>query len=261
MVVNMTVDISVVIIAKNEESRIEAAIKSVLWAKEIIVVDDFSTDATVEKCKQFSTVKVLQRKMDIEGRHRNWANSMASCEWVLSLDADERAEASLEDEIAGLLKTKIEYNGFTIPRKNYIGNYWIRYGGWYPSAQLKFFRKNMLLWEEVEVHPRAFMEGPRGQIKSALVHLTYRDFSDALLKMDRQTTLEAKKWVKDKRSVSLGRCVRKMLDRFFRAYILKKGYKDGYVGFVMAVFGGLYQVLSFAKCKSYSETVNDVERT
>lgn len=242
----MKIGLSVVIITKNEEERICQCLESVLWADELIVVDDESTDKTVQIASRY-TDRIFNRRMDIEGRHRNWAYAQAKNEWVLSLDADERVSKELKAEIISLFNNGLKFDGYAIPRRNYIGNYWIRYGGWYPSPQMKLFKKDIFRWEEVEVHPRAIFNRPCGVLKSDIIHYSYKDFGDFLNKLNRQTAWEAKKWVDDKRDMTLGKALWRTVDRFFRGYIGKKGYKDGFVGFVVACFAGLYQIISFAK--------------
>jgi len=244
--VSSKVPLSVVVIAKNEEANIKDCLESVKWADEIIVVDDNSTDNTVEIAQKYTDI-IFQKKMDIEGRHRNWAYGQARNSWVLSLDADERVTPELKEEIIEAISNPGEAKGFTIPRRNYIGDYWVKYGGWYPSPQLKLFKKEDFSWEEVEVHPRAYLQGPSRGLKADIIHYSYKDFGNFLDKMNKQTTLEAVKWVKDKRRMGLGRALRRAIDRFLRAFLRKKGYKDGIVGFILAIFGGLYQILSYAK--------------
>jgi len=123
------IPLSIVILAKNEEKRIEDCIKSVReWANEVIVVDDESTDNTPRLAKELGA-KVLVQRMDVEGKHRNWAYSKANNEWVLSLDADERLTEELKVEIEVILAAIPKQNAFTIPRRNFIGDYWIRWGG------------------------------------------------------------------------------------------------------------------------------------
>jgi len=238
--------LSVVILTKNEESRIGKCLESAAWADEIIVVDDESTDRTVDICREHNA-KVFVRKMDVEGAHRNWAYAQATHPWVLSLDADELITPELRDEIRGILATQPKENGFTIPRRNYIGNYWVRYGGWYPSPQLKLFRKDKFRYEEVAVHPRAFMDEPCGHLKCDLIHYSYRDIEDFVRKLNNQTTWEAAKWFKQDKPMRLGRFLWRTYDRFMRSYFGKKGYKDGFIGFVIAFFAGLYQFLSYLK--------------
>jgi len=239
--------LSVVVLTKNEENNIEACLKSVFgWADEIIVVDDESNDGTVKIVKKY-TDKVFLRKMDIEGRHRNWAYAKANNLWVLSLDADERITEELRNEIAMVLSQPATYNGFTIPRRNYIGNYWVRFGGWYPSPQLKLFRKDKFRYEEVQVHPRAFMDDPCGHLQSDIIHYSYRDLEDFLAKLNRQTSWEARKWFEANKPMRLARFIWRTIDRFLRTYIGRKGYRDGFIGFTIAFYAGLYQFISYLK--------------
>ena len=240
------VSLSVIILTKNEEKRIAEAIESVNWADEIIIIDDESKDKTVEIAEKY-TDKVLIKKMDIEGKHRNWAYSQAKNTWVLSLDADERVTDELREEIKAVLKTSPRENGFTIPRRNYIGNYWVKYGGWYPSPQLKLFRKEKFRYEEAAVHPRAFMDDPCGHLKSDLIHYSYKNLEDFLGKLNNQTTREAEKWFLQNKPMRLGRFIWRTIDRFMRIYIGRKGYKEGFIGFTIAFFAGLYQFVSYLK--------------
>jgi glycosyltransferase involved in cell wall biosynthesis len=240
------IPLSVVIITKNEESRIKECLESVEWADDLVLVDDESTDKTVEIAQNY-TERIFKRKMDIEGRHRNWAYAQARNSWILSLDADERVTPELKEEIAGLLSSPGNFRGFAIPRRNYIGSYWVRYGGWYPGAQLKLFRKESFRWEEAEVHPRPILDGAWRVLKSDLIHYSYKSFEDFLQKMNNQTNLEAAKWLRDKRRMGIGLVFWRTYDRFMRTYFTKKAYKDGFVGFMVAFFAGLYQIISFAK--------------
>lgn len=240
------ISLSVVIITKNEEHNIEECLKSVHgWADEIIVVDDESTDKTVALAEKYAD-KVFHRRMDIEGRHRNWAYAQSKNNWVLSLDADESVTPELRDEITNLLpEAKVET--YTIPRRNFIGDYWLKHGGQYPSGQLRLFLKDKFKYEEVDVHPRVFVDGTTEHLKCDIIHKSYRNFSHYLAKLNGQTTLEAKKWFESNRNMTFGKAMWRTVDRFFRAYIGKKGRKDGFHGFMVAVFGSLYQIVSYAK--------------
>lgn len=241
------INLSVVILTKNEEKNISSCIESVLgWVDEIVVADDESTDKTVDIARKY-TDRIIERKMDVEGKQRNFAYSQAKNLWVLSLDADERVSPELKDEITNILIKETKYNGFTIPRRNYIGDYWVRYGGWYPSPQLKLFRKDKFRYEEVGVHPRAFMDEPCGRLKSDIIHYSYKNIEDFLNKLNNQTTREAQKWFAQNKPMRPCRFLWRTYDRFMRAYFGKKGYKDGYYGFIIAFFAGLYQFLSYLK--------------
>jgi glycosyltransferase involved in cell wall biosynthesis len=240
------VPVSVVVITKNESENIADCLKSVSWADEVIVLDDNSTDNSVEIAKQF-TDKVSTRKMDIEGRHRNYAYSLAKNTWVLSLDADERVTPELAEELATLFKTEMKDKAYTIPIKTFIGKRWIRYSGWYPAPKVRLFDKIAFKYEEAEVHPRVFIDGSCGHLKKDILHYSYKDFHDFFVSINNQTTLEAKKWFKERRKVNLLKVYRKALSRFLKGYVQKGGYKDGLLGFVISWAGGLYQFMSYFK--------------
>ncbi len=239
--------VSVVILTKNEEKNIADCIGSVRdWADEVIIIDDLSTDQTVSIAQTMAD-KVLIKKMDIEGAHRNWAYAQTKHPWVLSLDADERATPELADEIRQTLASPGDFVAFSIPRRNYIGEVWVQNSGWYPSAQIKLIRNDKFKFEEVEVHPRAFINGPRRRLDQDIIHFSYKNYEDFLSKLNKQTTLEAKKWIRTGRSMSMGRAAWRALDRFFRKFIGKRGWKDGFLGFMVAFFDTLYQIMSYAK--------------
>jgi glycosyltransferase involved in cell wall biosynthesis len=248
--------LSVVILTKNEEKRITKCLESVRWADEIVVIDDESTDRTVEVVRHY-TDRIFIKKMDIEGRHRNWAYAKARNQWILSLDSDEEVTPELREEIMKALSSDPIENGFTIPRRNYIGSYWVKYGGWYPSPQLKLFRKDKFRYEEVSVHPRAIMDDPCGHLKNDIIHYSYRNIEDFLGKLNNQTTREAEKWLNQNKPMRLGRFLWRSFDRFTRTYIGRNGYKDGFIGFVVAFFAGFYQFISYLK---YRELVLKKEK-
>lgn len=238
--------LSVVIIVKNEEKRIADCLESVGWADEIIVVDDMSTDKTAEITRRY-TDKVFQRKMEMEGIHRNYAYSLAKNEWVLSLDADEKVSPELRDEIAKVISEGTECNVFAIPLRNYIGDYWIRWGGWYPAYKDRLFRKGHFRYEEVDVHPRPIYDGKCGKLKGDIIHYSYEDFSELVASLNGQTSKEAQKWIMTGRKMSLAKALWRTMDRFIRNFVAKKGYRDGVVGLMVALNGAFYQVLSYAK--------------
>ena len=241
------VPVSVVIIAKNEEKNLSECLESVRWAGEIIVVDDESSDRTVEIARSFQS-KVIHRKMDIEGRHRNFAYAQATQNWILSLDADERVSPELASELKEVVtKNEPEFSAYAIPIKTFVGNRWIRAAGYYPARKLRVHRKGKFHYEETAVHPRAFLEGKERPLNGDILHYGFRDFAHFLDKLNNQTTLEAEKWVQDKRQIAWLKTIYKSLDRFCRNYIGKKGFQDGFLGFIMSVFHAMYQLFSYAK--------------
>jgi glycosyltransferase involved in cell wall biosynthesis len=244
----MKTELSVVVLTRNSQEIIRDCLKSVHgWAGEIVVVDDLSTDKTLEIVKEF-TDRIYIKKWIKEGAHRNYAYSLAKYDYILSLDSDERLTPELKEEIAAIFKAGPAYPGYNIPHRNFIGKHWIRYGGWYPNAKLKMFAKAKFKYEdEAEYHPRAFLEGKTFTLKSDIIHHAYRDFQNLFSKLNHQTDFEAKKWMRDKRKMNFKICVFKMVSRFFKFYFVKKGYREGFIGLMMALASAQYQLMTYAK--------------
>lgn len=249
MPTDRSVPISVVIIAKNEEKRLPDCLSSVNWAKEIVVIDDESQDMTSEIARK-AGAKVIRRAMDIEGRQRNFGFDQAGQPWILSLDADERVSPELAEEMARAIQNyqgNQKVVGFRLPVRTYIGSRWIRGAGYYPARKARFFRKGRFRYEEAGVHPRALYEGEMVPLNGDIIHYSCTDLGGFINKFNRETTLEAEKWILDGRKMALAKSLRKTIDRFLKNYFLKGGWRDGMMGFVMSVFHGLYQFISYAK--------------
>lgn len=260
----MIKDLTVVIITYNEETRIRDCIDNVRdLAEHVIVVDDESTDKTRDIAEELGA-GVYVRKMDIEGRHRNWAYSQVKTKWILSIDADERLTDGLKKEIRERLRDS-QYQAYDIPRRNMVGDYWLRWGGQYPSDQTRLFVKGVLTFEEKhDVHPASIINVERPCLDSDIIHYTYRDVADMFRKMNNQTTLEAVKWnrirkedpEKAAQKMNFLHALWRSMDRFCRAYFRKKGYKDGFYGFVNAYVGSVYQMAAYLKYYHLIRTEN-----
>lgn len=240
------IPLSVVILAKNEAARIAECLRSASWADEVLVVDDESADETVRLAESLGA-RVVRRKMDVEGRHRNWAHAQATHDWILSLDADERVSPELAEELQALFRSGPPKETYAIPRRNYIGTRWVRFGGWYPSPQMKLFKKSVFRWEESTVHPRAISDSPWGILRHDILHYSYQDEADFIKKQDGHTTREAQKWVADGRKMTWGKALWRTIDRVVRSYVLKQGFRDGRLGWFVAWMGGHYQWTAYRK--------------
>ena len=248
----MPLPLSIVIIAKNEQGRIKDCLKSVHgWANEIIVVDDESTDQTRDIASRF-TDKIYRRAMDLEGRQRNFGVSQASNDWVMMLDCDERPTLELKKEIEQILSNPPEMTvAFWIPQICYLGDVQIKYGGW-SNPHLRLYHKKYVTWNESEfdiVHPgMRTTPGYKGaNLKESLIHYNYKNVEDVFQKVSRMSTLEALKWHLDGRKMTKGKAMWRTVDRFFRRYVGKKGYKDGYWGLVLSVSSALYEFIAYSK--------------
>lgn len=239
--------ISVVIITKNVESKIKDCLESVIWADEIVIVDNHSTDKTLQIAKNY-TESIYEDSWDMEGTIRNRSYQRARNLWVLTLDPDERVSEELKKQIEDFLKNGTNFDAYSVAMKSIFANkYWIRYGGWYPASRVKIFKKDKFRYEDAEIHPRAYLDGVEGRLSGDIVHLCYDDFSQVTEKMNQQSTLEAKKWLRDKRKMNFQIALLRIFSRFFKMFIQKKAYKDGLIGFMMAWQWATYQLLSYAK--------------
>lgn len=241
--------ISVAVIVKNEEKNISDCLNTATWADEIVVLDDDSTDKTVEIARRY-TDKIHKRRMDIEGAHRNYLYSLCSNEWVLSLDADERVTPELAEEIKRVLEKEAvspQHNAYSIPIRSYIGAQWANCAGWYPAPKIRLFKKDKFRYDKSEVHPRIFLDGTSGVLKGDIIHYAYKDFAELFRNTNEQTTLQAVEWHRVGRKFSLFRMLRTTVDRFIRKYFFKGGMKGGFLGFVLSMADSYYQFQSYAK--------------
>ena len=241
------VPISVVIMTKNVDSYIQDCLESVKWAAEIMIVDYQSADKTLEIARRY-TDTIYFDVWDNEGAVRNRSYAKAKHEWVFTLDADERVSEELRQSISDFLTKGTEYDAFSVPIKNiFAGKQWIRYGGWYPAYKVRLFKKAKFHYEEAEIHPRVFLDGKEGRLRGDIIHHCYTDFTHLMTKVNAQTTLEAKKWLRDKRPMNARIAFTRVFSRFFKMFIQKQGYRDGFLGFMIAWQVSTYQLLSYAK--------------
>ncbi len=236
--------LSAVVIVQNEEENLPGCLESLAFADEIIVCDGGSTDATVEIAEK-SGARVVHRHFDGFSNQKNFVIDQAEGPWILSLDADERITPELRSEIIVLLaSSEIQTDGFNMPRKGYFGDRWIKHGGWWPDYNLRLFRKDKGRFVDREVHECVKVDGSVEKMSGAIVHLTYRDTSDYLKRMERYSTLAAVQADREGKKALWIDIVLRPLFTFFRMYVLRRGFLDGYIGFKLAV---LYAVYTFAK--------------
>jgi len=237
--------VSVVIVTKDEEINIEDALKSVADAKEIIVVDSFSTDRTVDICRKY-TDRVYQHEWQGFAQQKQMAVDYAEGPWVFILDADERVTPELKAEIVNNI-SGTDLNGFYMPRENYFIGTRIRYGGWWPDHTLRLFKKDRGRLGQREVHERVVVEGSTGYLKNPLRHYTYRSISDFVERMERYSTLAAKEIMKNSGRAGLFSLTIKPPLTFIKMYFLRLGLLDGTRGFMLAVLYSFYTFLKYAK--------------
>jgi glycosyltransferase involved in cell wall biosynthesis len=240
--------ISVVITAHNEERNIEDCLQSVKgFADEIIVVDAASSDKTAYIEKKF-TEKVFKRKNDPEkfDTQKNFGFEKATCDWVLSLDADERVAPSLADEIKEKIG-KASTGGFWIPRKNIIFGKWIKSEMWWPDYQLRLFRRGKGRYMGSDVHEPLVVEGETQKLENFMVHENYTSVFQYIEKLNNYTSVEAKSLLKKGYDFNFLDTLSFPVDDFVKTFFLQKGYRDGLHGLVLSVLQAFYMEVVFAK--------------
>ncbi len=226
--------LSVIIPAKNEADRIGKCIQSVQFADEILVVDSFSTDGTVNLAKELGA-RVIQQEYRYSASQKNRSIPQAKHEWILLLDADEWIEPNLQEEIQRLLQEGPDHKGYAIPRINYYMGQRVRYSGWQNDEVLRFFHRDSCSYEDKRVHAKLIVNGTKGRLKQPIHHNTYRSFKDVLGKVNQYSTWKAMDKVDKGKSASLASMIYKPLHSFFKAYFLRAGILDGRVGYIISV--------------------------
>jgi len=239
------IPVSVVIVTKNEEKNIGDALESARDFSEIVVIDSFSSDRTLDICKKY-TGNVYQEQWEGYARQKQKGIDRASLSWVLILDADERITRELKSEIASTLKDK-NCSGFYIPRKNFFLDRWIRHGGWWPDYTLRLFRRDKAYIEEREVHEKVIVQGSTGYLRNPMEHYTSRTLSDFLKKQEDYSTLAAKEMHRQGfRAGTLSFTVRPFFT-FLKMFFFKMGFLDGKRGLILAFLYSYYTFLKYVK--------------
>src|SRR5574337_1257808 len=225
-------DLTATIITHNEEKTIRACLESLTWVNEIVVVDSGSSDRTVEICRGY-TDKVFRNPWVGFIEQKNFAISLATYDWILNIDADERVPEELRHTIERELSAP-RYDGYRIARRNYFLGRWMRHGGWYPDRVLRLFDRRKGRFGGINPHAYFVMsDGSVGSIAGDLVHLTYRNFSQFIRKQDRYAGISAEGRVRNgRRPASVGgiELSLRALIKFVRTYLLKRGFHEGMPG-------------------------------
>jgi len=240
------------VVAKNEAKDLGAALASVAWADEIVVVDSHSTDNTVAIARQY-TDRVVVHDWLGHIEQKNYAASLASHDWILSIDADERVTPALADEIKAALAAEPRHMAFRIPRVTWHLGRWVRTTDWYPDYQTRFYDRRRARWTGRYVHEALTIDGSLGSLAGEIQHYAYRDIADHLETIDRYTTLAAKQMHEDGRRAGLLQLAGHPLLAFLRNYIARGGIRDGVPGFIISSMNAYYVFIKFAKLRELQD--------
>lgn len=244
----MQEQISACITAGNEERNIRRCLESVKWADEIIVVDSFSTDRTVEICREY-TDRVYKHKWLGYIGQKNLIKDLAKTPWILFIDADEEISPELKEEILTDFRNGqcTHYAGYEFPRMVYFLGRWISHGDWYPDIKLRLFRKDKGICGGKEPHDRTTVNGPVKLLKNHMYHYTYDNITDQLNTLNRFSSITAKGWYDNNTPFKITDIMFRPFLRFIRGYILKRGFMDGLPGLIIAVIVAYGVFIKYAK--------------
>ncbi|MCH2042608.1 MAG: glycosyltransferase family 2 protein [Saprospiraceae bacterium] len=242
--------ITAIIPTYNEATNMRPLLSSLEWADEIIVIDSFSTDATVEIAKEFD-VQLYQRNYVNSANQKNWVIPKASHEWIFLVDADERLTTDLVEELRDFQKNgnSQSKDAYWIGRQNFFMNQRIKYSGWRGDAVIRLFKKECR-YEDKHVHAEIITTDKQiGYLNGKLEHHTYRNLNHFLRKMERYSDWAAQDYLAKVKQVGLYHLFLKPAFRFFKHYIWQRGIFDGRVGFIISALMAWGVFLRYAKIK------------
>lgn len=235
--------VTVIVLTKNEEHNIRDCLDSARWADEIIVCDSFSNDRTPEIALEY-TRNVVQHEYVHYAAQQNWIIPQAATEWVMILDADERIPPELRTAAQEAVKKGDQYDGFRVARMTYFLGKLIRHCGWSRDYTLRLFKRDKGRYMDQEVHADCVVDGRVGQIDEYYVHYTDRDLRNYFEKLDRYSSLSAADMFRRGKQARWWHLLFKPPAKFIKMYFLKRGFLDGFHGFLLC---GLSAVVIFSR--------------
>jgi glycosyltransferase involved in cell wall biosynthesis len=230
--------LSIVIITKNEEKFIANAIKSALFASEVIILDSGSDDNTCNIAKELGAIVYHQDWLGF-GAQKNKALELASNDWVFVLDSDERITKELQKEIQDILEDP-KNDGYFVPRLNNFWGKYIKTCGLYPDYTIRLFDKTKAKFNDVPVHESVQLKSNIGYTSNHMIHLAYSSVEEFISKQNRYSTLHHKK-------KNILKAIFSPYWTFFKLFILKQGFKDGFDGFIISKLYAQYTFWKYIK--------------
>jgi glycosyltransferase involved in cell wall biosynthesis len=250
-------------VARNEEAQLEECLATLDFADEIVVVLDRSGDGSAEIARRH-TDKVIEGAWELEGPRRNTALDAAAGDWILELDADERVPPALAAEIRATIATATAPAHYLIPFDNYIGRTRVRYGwgaSWGVNSAPRLFSRGAKRWGDQRIHPSLELQGTPRRLRARMIHHVDRDIADMIRRLDRYTAARAADLRDNGKIGGLPGTIRRAFSRFFKCYVSRKGYREGAWGFLIALFAGLYPLLSHLRARLEPEAPNRTPTT
>lgn len=237
--------IAVLILTFNEEKNISQCIESVNFADEVIIIDSGSTDNTLNLAGELGAKVVSHPMTEGFAGQRNFALLQTGAQWVLFLDADERITPELAIEIKAIIKENEQF-AYEILRRNVIFGQEVSYGGHSPDRSLRLYPRTAISWQGA-VHEQANVTLPIKQTKHSMLHYTYTSWDRYFFKFNQYTTMMAEKMLESGKKTKITDITLRPFFAFIRFYILKSGWRDGQIGFIMAVYHAFYTMTKYVK--------------
>lgn len=243
------IKLSVAIITFNEEKNIHDCIQSVHdLADEVVVLDSFSTDKTEDIAKSFPKVKFFSHPFHGHVEQKNKAIEFCQYDWILSLDADERADEDLRSRLTTWKESdETELKGYKIARLTWHMGRFIRHSGWYPKRRYRLFRKDSAHWVGENPHDVISIEGKGAILPGNIIHYSFRDYSDQIDTVNKFSSIVAFTRFQKGRKFSFLACIYKPWSKFWEVYLFRGGFLDGFPGFAIAAASSFSTFLKFAK--------------
>ena len=238
--------VTVTIITLDEAAHIADAIDSAAWADEIIVVDSGSVDDTLAIARARGA-RTETRTWTGYVDQKNFAASLATHDWIFSLDADERIPPALAAEVRSVLSAEPARGGYRVPRVTFHLGRWIRSTDFYPDFQTRLYDRRKARWQGRYVHESVAVDGEPGQLTNELLHYSYRDLSDHLDRINAYTTLAARQMYESGRRAHATDLLLHPPAAFLRNYVLRRGFLDGTAGLTLSMVNAYSVLLKFAK--------------
>ncbi|MBI2028374.1 MAG: glycosyltransferase family 2 protein [Candidatus Levybacteria bacterium] len=237
--------LSAVISVFNGEKELNDCLKSISFADEIIVVNNSSTDRTLDIAKQYTNKIFTKPNNPMLNINKNFGFSKTKGKWILYLDVDERVSEELREEIIHTIRND-SVMGYFLPRKNIIFGKWMEHTGWYPDYQLRLFQKGFGKFEEKHVHEMVSVTGKVGYLKGNLIHYNYSTISQFLQKLQLYASNEAENLIEEGYKFTWHDAISFPVKEFLSRFFARGGYKDGFHGLMLSIFMAFYHFVVFA---------------
>jgi|SRR5580658_10170661 glycosyltransferase involved in cell wall biosynthesis len=246
--------LSALVVARNEEKQLAECLESLRFADEIVVVLDRTTDRSAEIARRFGA-RVVEGAWPLEGERRSAAVAQCRGQWVIEVDADERATPALAAEIRQAIAAAGDAY-FLIPIANHVGGKLIRYGwGAYNGAAMRaaLYRPGGKRWGKGRVHPPVSYTGEKRRLENPLDHYVDRDLSDMFRRLNSYSDAAALDAIDRNQIPRLVPSLRRIFSRGWKSYVARRGYREGAYGIALALFSALYPIMTYVKAKTLLE--------